>query len=469
MKKTVMAIFIVLLSISVLAANNSKKHIRFEDENGDARTDITSITIWDTGTTTASTLYTDIGGTVTMTNPITISSTNTGLNAGQGELIFCSADSTFDMTVTLNGVDVRFDSVVATKKRFMIPVVATTTNAVSRASNTTNDISTGYGVRAYFISPYGTAHYSKLLGQHWYLYGNLWYYDFSRSDGGYPSIQMALPATGPEIWYSGIDPFKIGNGTAESQGEDICLDLSTTANVLDITSSSGVTNIQTALNYRVDSNTYYLTKTLKRTIGHVKTISNFAYYTTTDPNTTLCTLTGHGFSEGDEITIFDPNEENYTGDFTVHVVDANSFYIDVDLSPANNDANGLITAYPGVDFCWAGDDDTSEYVIDVGTIIPAYARVMDIALINTEGVTAEVTSFVVEAGSTSSGNQYFSSATVFAANSINALAAAGSPAVAISSSAGHVYLAGTPGANWNLMTDGAWTLIVSYNDYAVIK
>jgi len=128
-------------------------------------------------------------------------------------------------------------------------------------------------------------------------------------------------------------------------------------------------------------------------------------------------------------------------------------------------------ASTGNDFKFTSAANTSEQVIDAGAIVPAFARVIDIALINTEAAafSGGATTLVAEIGSSSSGNQYAESATIYAANVILEMATAGWPIAATSGTAGHVYVAATPGANWSTMTAGQWTLLVTYLDSGAIK
>ncbi len=120
MKKLFILALIALMASISLAAN-TRKQIRFVDENGDARTDITSVTVRDVGTTTSSTLTTTEAGGTSITNPMTTTSTNTGLDAGNGIIIFNSAASSYDLQLTINGFDVNLYTIPATKKSIMIP------------------------------------------------------------------------------------------------------------------------------------------------------------------------------------------------------------------------------------------------------------------------------------------------------------------------------------------------------------
>jgi len=119
--KKIFILALVALIASISLAANTQKQIRFVDENGDVRTDITSVTVRDLGTTTASTLTTDEAGSVSITNPMTTTSTNTGLDAGNGIITFCSAASSYDIKMTIGGVGVNLYSIPATKKQILLP------------------------------------------------------------------------------------------------------------------------------------------------------------------------------------------------------------------------------------------------------------------------------------------------------------------------------------------------------------
>ncbi|MDO8302918.1 MAG: hypothetical protein Q7T18_06740 [Sedimentisphaerales bacterium] len=122
----------------------------------------------------------------------------------------------------------------------------------------------------------------------------------------------------------------------------------------------------------------------------------------------------------------------------------------------------------GTDMVFTTAANTSEQVVNTGAAIPLFARVLNISLINTEAAvfSGGGTTLVAEIGSASSGAQYAASATIYALNAIVSVAdvnATGYPAAA-SASAGTIYVAATPGANWSTMTAGQWTLIVTYLD-----
>ena len=119
---------------------------------------------------------------------------------------------------------------------------------------------------------------------------------------------------------------------------------------------------------------------------------------------------------------------------------------------------------PGIadcDFNFASAANTTEQVIDLGAIIPVMARVLDVKS-HTELPFVGVSTMVAEAGSSSSGNQFIASATIKAKNAITAVAQTGALNVAPNKAATHVYVAGTPGSNWSLLTNGKVAYYVTY-------
>ena len=117
---------------------------------------------------------------------------------------------------------------------------------------------------------------------------------------------------------------------------------------------------------------------------------------------------------------------------------------------------------------WAGDADTTEQIIDCGAIIPIYGRIIDAVIICTETVATGMT-FAAEVGTSSSGAELIVSADCDDVGDVTETAAAGSAIGTVSSSAVHVYVAGTPTtANWAAMDAGLWTVIVTYVDYGAI-
>jgi len=115
----------------------------------------------------------------------------------------------------------------------------------------------------------------------------------------------------------------------------------------------------------------------------------------------------------------------------------------------------------GCDFNFASAANTTEQVINLGAIVPAMARVLDIKA-KTLVAYVGATTLVAEVGHTSSGNQYIASATIMAENAIIAAASAACLAIAPVNSAVSVYVAATPGANWSGVSAGKTEIWVTY-------
>lgn len=117
----------------------------------------------------------------------------------------------------------------------------------------------------------------------------------------------------------------------------------------------------------------------------------------------------------------------------------------------------------GTDFAFTSASNTSEQILDLGPLIPPYARVIDVTIICTQTVTASTMTF--DAGHSSGGAEWIESSTaVDAIGETVSMTAAGAFNVAISSSLRDVYLNGTPGANWENYLAGEWFVIITYLD-----
>ena len=102
--------------------------------------------------------------------------------------------------------------------------------------------------------------------------------------------------------------------------------------------------------------------------------------------------------------------------------------------------------------------------MDLGSIIPANARIIDGKIICTEEGTGAVT-LVAGLGNVSAGTQVSASATIYALNAITGNMACINTPIACNSSASKIWVTDiTPGANWSLMTAGTWEVFVTYND-----
>jgi hypothetical protein len=117
----------------------------------------------------------------------------------------------------------------------------------------------------------------------------------------------------------------------------------------------------------------------------------------------------------------------------------------------------------GCDFNVTSALNTTAQPIDLGAIIPSLARVVDI-FIRTNSVWTGAVTLLATVGSATGGNQYITSGSVYAADTVLPEAAAGAFITAPVVAAGHVWVGLTPGANWNLVTAGKLSIYITYID-----
>lgn len=115
------------------------------------------------------------------------------------------------------------------------------------------------------------------------------------------------------------------------------------------------------------------------------------------------------------------------------------------------------------DFNFATAANTNEQVIDLGAIVPAKARVLDVKTVTEVAFAGtNLSALVMETGNSSSGAQFIASATIMAANAITA-ANLTTMNVAPAAAASKVYCSATPtGANWAAVLAGKVSIYISY-------
>lgn len=115
----------------------------------------------------------------------------------------------------------------------------------------------------------------------------------------------------------------------------------------------------------------------------------------------------------------------------------------------------------GCDFNFVTAANQNEQPIDLGAIVPAKARVLDIMTF-TNSVFTGATTLVATTGNVTGGNQFITSTTIYAASAITAMGTA--LGVTPNAAATHVWVNATPGANWANVTAGKVTIYVTYID-----
>jgi len=121
----------------------------------------------------------------------------------------------------------------------------------------------------------------------------------------------------------------------------------------------------------------------------------------------------------------------------------------------------------GCDFNFASANNTTAQPIDLGGIIPAYARIIDVvAITSTTFAGTGISAFGVTIGTSSGGTEIITSANLITAAAINQCAVgAGYTLIAITAAAKHIFIGGAPtGGNWSALLAGKLTIYVTFLD-----
>lgn len=115
----------------------------------------------------------------------------------------------------------------------------------------------------------------------------------------------------------------------------------------------------------------------------------------------------------------------------------------------------------GCDFNWTSAANTTAQNLDLGSIIPAFARVLEVRArviaTHTGGVSLAIT-----AGNASTGEQFLASVQAFTLNVVVGTLLALLWTVAPTNAASKVFIGAVPGANWSLMTVGKMEVSITY-------
>jgi len=95
--------------------------VQFVDERMEPRTGLSYVAVYDAGTTTASTIKAERSGDTAVTNPMTLSSTASGLRPSNGLVQFYSTKTTVDIVAQVGGREVSFKGVRPTDRYFQVP------------------------------------------------------------------------------------------------------------------------------------------------------------------------------------------------------------------------------------------------------------------------------------------------------------------------------------------------------------
>jgi len=120
-----------------------------------------------------------------------------------------------------------------------------------------------------------------------------------------------------------------------------------------------------------------------------------------------------------------------------------------------------------VDFLLPSDANTTPANIDLGSIIPINARIIDgfVKCTSASTFSGGPTTLVAGIGNASGGAQISTSGTIYALDAIRGTGASLTAPIGISASASKVWLTDvTPGANWSTQTAGVYTVYITFVD-----
>jgi hypothetical protein len=118
------------------------------------------------------------------------------------------------------------------------------------------------------------------------------------------------------------------------------------------------------------------------------------------------------------------------------------------------------------DFAWATAAGHAAANLDLGAVIPAHARVLDVTIICTEALVGQ-SDITIGAGNAAAGTQFFTAASCDELNETVASAAGAAAFVTASNAAQNLWLVGDPSDNnWSDQTAGMWKVFITYIDVA---
>ena len=112
---------IPMMGATALAAEYRLFQVQFCDERLEPRTDLSYVAVYNAGSLTASTLKAERSGDTAVTNPMTRTTTATGLRPNNGLAQFYSTKTTVDIIAHVGGREVSFRGVKPTDKYFVVP------------------------------------------------------------------------------------------------------------------------------------------------------------------------------------------------------------------------------------------------------------------------------------------------------------------------------------------------------------
>jgi len=129
MKKIIMTVLLIAIMLPMLgalvsAAEYRLYQVQFCDERLEPRTDLSYVAVYNPGSATAATIKAERSGDTSVTNPMTLTTTATGLRPNNGLAQFYSTKTSVDLIVHVGGIEVSFYGVKPSSKYFVVPYAA---------------------------------------------------------------------------------------------------------------------------------------------------------------------------------------------------------------------------------------------------------------------------------------------------------------------------------------------------------
>lgn len=198
--------------------------------------------------------------------------------------------------------------------------------------------------------------------------------------------------------------------------------------------------------------------------GNIKYARGDVTITTGDLSTTLGDIT----ADAGDIVATAGDIQAVVGDIvatTGNVVIISGEIVDVDTVWGVKTVTKTISIVPAGadDFAFVANADVAEQPVDLGAIVPAYADILSAQIRCFEAVVGGTMS--IDLGVTTGAGDILAAGATDALNEINASAAAGAPEIAATNAVKNVWINATPSANWNTLSAGRYSVMVTYIDY----
>lgn len=114
-------------------------------------------------------------------------------------------------------------------------------------------------------------------------------------------------------------------------------------------------------------------------------------------------------------------------------------------------------------------NNVTEQTVDMGAIVPAYAELVSAQLRCFETVAGSGSAVMaIDLGTSDGGAEIFATANIDTANDISATGAGDGPEIVATAAAKNVWINATPTANWDTLTAGRWSVMITYIDYGAV-